>query len=59
MPAMIQMNKREIRSMVSSYKKGASLRDLANHWGVSVPTVRRLLLEGGAEIRPQGRPRSK
>lgn len=59
MTNLITLNKRQLRSLVSQYNKGATLRELSVDWEMSLPVIRRLLVEGGATIRPRGpQPRS-
>ena len=56
MPAMITLNKTKTKKMTSQYiRKGMSLQSIANEWGFSIATVRRLLTDAGVTIRPRGR----
>lgn len=45
-----------VRSMVAKYKKGAGLVALAEEFDLSVPVLRRTLVDAGAKIRGRGRP---
>lgn len=51
---MITLNKRETAKLVKQYENGATLRELSQTWSRSLPVIRRLLIEGGATIRPRG-----
>lgn len=44
------------RSMVSKYNKGAGLIALAEEFELSIPVVRRVLVNAGVTIRGRGRP---
>lgn len=44
------------RSMAAKYKKGAGLVALAEEFDLSVPVIRRTLVNGGAKIRGRGAP---
>jgi len=44
------------RSIVSKYGKGDGLVALAAEFEVSLPVIRRVLVDSGSEIRGRGRP---
>jgi len=54
---MIVLNKTETKRLIKQYtKQRMGLVALAEEWGYSVPTIRRLLVDAGVTIRPRGRP---
>lgn len=55
MPARIEFSAKDIRDTVRDYENGTSMEQLANEFGVSIPVIRRVLVEAGVTIRPQGR----
>jgi len=52
----IEVLAKAANSMVSKYNKGAGLVALAEEFDVSIPVIRRTLVEKGAKIRGRGRP---
>ena len=50
------VNGNDLRSLVSKYNKGAGLVALAEEFGVSIPVIRRALVDGGVTVRGRGRP---
>jgi hypothetical protein len=44
-----------VRQLVKEYEGGMTLARLAKRERVSIPTMRRTLVEGGAKMRPRGR----
>lgn len=51
------LSDRVARILVEEYESGVSVQHLADASGYSIARVRALLSRGGAEFRPQGRPR--
>lgn len=51
------MRDEQAKAIAGEYDRGASLAELAQVRGVSIPTIRRLVLAGGGELRPRGRRR--
>jgi helix-turn-helix protein len=51
---MIAFNKRAMDRIVSGYKNGQTLRELADKHDVSVAVIRRVLAERKVKIRPRG-----
>ena len=48
------LTKKDLKTLVREYKQGVTLRELAHRWDYSLAVVRRLLVEGGADIRKPG-----
>lgn len=44
------------RSIVARYKKGTGLVALAGEFKLSIPVIRRVLVDAGTKIRGRGRP---
>lgn len=55
MTARKEFTKKEIREAASAYKKGETLRPLAAKLGVSVTTMRSLLIAAGVTMRARGK----
>ncbi len=45
-----------VRSIVAKYKKGIGFDELSNDFDISIPVIRRTLVENGVKIRGKGRP---
>ena len=54
MGAKVVLTKKDLKTLVREYKQGVTLRELAHRWDYSLAVVRRLLVEGGADIRKPG-----
>lgn len=52
----ITLNANQTKSLVSKYNKGAGLVALVGEFEVSLPVIRRVLVENGVKIRKRGRP---
>ena len=57
MVMMITFNKQETKKMVRDYNAGNSLGVMATFFHVSIPIIRRTLVDAGVTIRKQGRPK--
>jgi len=52
----IELKANVVKQVVKQYNKGAGLVALAEKYKVSVPVIRRVLVEANVEIRGRGRP---
>lgn len=52
----IELTEEQLKAMASKYQYGASLREVALDFSMSVSAVRRKLLDQGVVLRPKGRP---
>jgi len=52
----IELTADQLKGMAAQYTTGASLREVAQRYGMSVSAVRRKLLDQGVMLRPKGRP---
>lgn len=52
----LELNKRTTKTIVSQYGKGMGLVALAEKVQVSIPVIRRILVENDVAIRDRGRP---
>jgi len=52
----IELTEDQLKAMASKYTYGASLREVAHDFSMSVSAVRRKLLDRGITLRPKGRP---
>lgn len=55
MPAAYEFTSSQVNSMIRRYNNGEVMQALAEHYGVSIPVVRRILAENNVTIRPRGR----
>ena len=53
----IEVLAKAANSMVSKYNKGAGLTALAEEFDLSIPVIRRTLVDKGVKIRKAGAPR--
>lgn len=52
----IELSEEQLQDIATRYNTGASLREVAEHYNMSVSAVRRKLMEQGVTLRPKGRP---
>lgn len=52
----IELTKEQLKAMADQYVTGASLREVAQKYDMSVSAVRRKLIDQGVTLRPKGRP---
>ena len=52
----LKIKANDVRSIVANYKKGMGLVALSENFGISVPVIRRTLIENDVTIRSRGRP---
>jgi hypothetical protein len=55
MPAQIEFDRKDQTYIVREYLSGTGMQTLADEFGVSIPVIRRVLVERDVEIRPRGR----
>ncbi len=54
MSLQIEFNTRDTKYIVNGYNKGTAMAVFAGEFGVSIPTIRALLVAQGVTIRPRG-----
>lgn len=52
----IELTEEQLKTMAYKYETGASLREVAQEYGMSVSAVRRKLIDQDIPLRPKGRP---
>lgn len=55
MTALIEFDRTNTAYVIREYTKGFSMTVIAEEFGVSVTTIRRVLLDADVTIRPRGR----